>query len=139
MSNVKAFAEARTSRRYLAIGLLVLAACAAKANPEGDPSRARFEKESDEIATRQHQCLDSAAKKMADRLSDIEATIDEFADMNFRGARSDYYWDVWQCQKQAERENEKVAAQERAYYGREQNQGRDNSALMGMLLSSRPH
>ena len=131
--------DSGASIRCLMIGVVLIAGCAARTGSRDDPSRARFQQESDEITARENQCLDSAAAKLAQRCSETAATIDAFTEFSLRSARSDFYWEAWQCTRVALRENEKAAARERAQYGHEQNQGRENSTLMGMLLSSRPH
>jgi hypothetical protein len=119
--------------------LLFIAGCAARAGPATDSKRARYDKKLEAISTREEQCLNRAAAKAADELSHIAAAPDAFADLSTRTAKSDYYWDVWECQTEADRENEKLSAQERADYSHDQKQERDRAALMATLLASRPH
>jgi hypothetical protein len=118
---------------------LFLAGCAVATEPAADPQRAQYDQKMAEISSRHEQCTNQAAAKAADEFSRIAAAADAFAELSIRTAKSDYYWDVWECQAEAYRENEKLSAQERADYGLEQKQARDHAALMGMLLSSQSH
>jgi len=121
----------------LVAALAVLAGCGAGARSDAASSQARFDCASDEIAAREKSCLDAAATKVADRLSQIGTTA--FADLDGRAARSDFYWAAWQCRVAAARATEKVAEAERAQYSRETNSRQEVSARMAILLSSRPH
>src|SRR5579872_5462906 len=128
-----------TRRFRIAVGMLFFAGCTAATGPASDPPRARYDDKTAEISMREEQCTNQAAAKAADELSRIAAAPDAFAELSTRSVKSDYYWDVWRCQTEAYRENEKLSASERADYGREQQQARDHAALMAMLLSSRSH
>lgn len=119
--------------------LLVIAGCAATAGPATDRKRARYDKRLEEISTREEQCMNGAAAKAADELSRIAAAPDAFVDLSTRTAKSDYYWDVWECQNEDNRESEQLSALERADYSHDQKQERDRAALMATLLASRPH
>ncbi len=83
--------------------------------------------------------MNGAAAKAADELSRIAAAPDAFVDLSTRTAKSDYYWDVWECQNEDNRESEQLSALERADYSHDQKQERDRAALMATLLASRPH
>jgi len=139
MTSESIFTDARTKVGCLMIGMLLFSGCAARTGPQTDRSHARLDKERDEIAARENKCLNDAASKLEKRFSEIAATFDAFSGFAEREAKSNFYWEVWQCQREASRENEKLDTTERAQYSRAQNQGHGNPALMGMLLSSRPH
>ncbi len=127
------------NRLGLTVGILLLAGCAASKAPPADPRLAKFDKEMDEVSAREQECMNKAKAKESDAIAKIASAADAFADLNTRTAKSNYYWDVWQCHAVASHAREQIAASEREEYDLAQKQARANAALMTTLIASRPH
>ena len=126
-------------RSGLTAAILLLAACAASKAPPADPRLARFDQEMDEVSAREQQCMKKAEATESDAIGKIASAYDAFADLDTETAKSNYYWDVWQCHAEASRAHDQIAAREREEYDLAQKQQRAQGALMTTLIASRPH
>jgi hypothetical protein len=126
-------------RLGLTVGILFLAGCAASKASPADHRLARFDKAMDEISGREQKCVNEAKTKESDAVAKIAASADPFADLDAETAKSNYYWNLWQCHAEASRAHEQIAAGEREEYDLEQKRQRAQAALMATLIASRPH
>ena len=127
------------NRRGLTFGILLLAGCAASKASPADHRLLRFDQEMDQISAREQHCMNKAKAKRSDAIAKAASAPDAFADLNTQTAKSNYYWDVWQCHVEASRAHEQIAAEQREEYDLAQKQERARAALMATLIASRPH
>jgi hypothetical protein len=119
------------------LGALLLAGCAATSTSSSDRI-ALFDKQIDAVAAREHRCESDARSRAADELSQIAATPDTLVDLDTGTTESNYYFNVQQCEVEADRDGAQLSASEREEY-RLQQQEQDRTVLMTTLLASRPH
>ncbi len=124
----------------LALAAAVLfAGCAASkpSSSEPDARMARLAEKSCEIARREAQCENAAAKRGADEIARVAP--DASAQSRKSSAEDERDREISRCRAEADRANDQLSASERAEYELEGQQERDRAALMMTLTASSFH
>ena len=118
---------------------ILLAGCATsnRSNTETNTRFVKFQKQSEEISTREQQCIREAVSRTNDQSAQVaksDALIGELAQQ----ADADEDHEISQCKNTAQRDQAELAVREREEYADQVQQQRDRASLMMILTTSRP-
>ena len=118
---------------------ILLAGCATsnRSNTETNTRFVKFQKQSEEISTREQQCIKEAVSHSNEQAARVP-TPDAFAAQGARQADADEDLEISQCKNAAQRDQAELAVREREEYADQVQQQRDRASLMAILITSRP-
>jgi hypothetical protein len=123
--------------RILVIAAVLVVGCSTTYNPT-DARLTKFRQESQAISERERQCIRATVIQSNDQIAQIAATHDPNADTELltQMVTNDRDRELSECKAAAQREEEQLAARERAEYANQAKDESERNALMMILTTS---
>ena len=129
--------------RILVLAAFLVAGCSTPQDPTGGTYTRlmKLRQESREIAERERQCIRAAVISRNNQIAQITAIPDPNADTAVRTqmVANDRQRELSKCKANADRQEDELAARERAEYESRAKDERERNSLMMILTTSLPH
>jgi hypothetical protein len=117
-----------------AVALLLVASCSSALDNRNKQIE-ELNKESQQIAAREKQCIETATKRANDQLSEIEKARDDKSGPQILAINQERSQEVSQCEIEADQTNEALAAREQAEYEREAQEEHQRATMLSVIAS----
>jgi hypothetical protein len=117
-----------------ALTILLVAGCSS-ASSNRNQRIEELNKESQQISAREQQCIEAATKHAGDELSKLTNTQDKDNGQQIIAINQRRSAQLSQCEADADRENEALAAGEQAEYERQAQEERQRAIMMSVIAS----
>jgi hypothetical protein len=117
-----------------AVGLLLVAACSSTFGNRSDRID-ELNKQSQEIATREQQCIATATKRANDQLSELENAHDKENGQQILAINQHQSQGISQCENEADHANDALAAREQVEYEHEGQEEHQRAVMMSVIAS----
>jgi hypothetical protein len=126
--------------KEFAIAAALLAGCASiNHGPDGSAKLKQIQKRSQAISAQERACKDSVEKRTNYELARIEVPRDDFTESRMMSENEQKQRQLAKCTADAQSATDELSSKDRAEYESQAQDDRDRSALMMMLITSRPH